>query len=85
MARVTLTFDVPDALIQAGAIEMFASAFGWTSESVDEDGELISAMDFGINHLRHYMYHHAKKHYVKQIKRQADDMFAQLAIPEIEP
>ena len=85
MAQVTLTFEVPDALIQAGAIEMFASAFGWTSASVDDNGEPISAIDFGIHHLKHYMYHHAKKHYVKQIKRQADDMFAQLAIPEIEP
>ncbi len=79
MAILTIQIEIPDPLLEAGAVELFATNVGWNPTLTDENGNPIPPFDFAVAHLKHYMYGRAKKQFRNGVVRDADAMFASLA------
>lgn len=42
MKTITLNIDIPDQIVTAGGIELFASSFGWTPTVKDDVGNDVA-------------------------------------------
>lgn len=74
MHTVIIDIEIPDELMQMGAIEMFAKSFGWTPTVQDESGEIenpVTAEEFGKAQIRQFV--------LKRVKREAGALAAKQA------
>ena len=78
MANVTIAVDlvVPQEVIDAGGIELFAKAYGWTEKVLENDVEIdnpVSALDKGREVVRGFVREVVKAEMIKQAKINAAD------------
>lgn len=72
---VNVPIIIPDQALQAGGIELFASAYGWTPKIQDEEGNETdnpqSALDKSISVIKNFVGEVFKAEYVKLKEREA--------------
>lgn len=73
LVPIDLTIDVPQAVIDAGGIDIFAEYFGWTSTISDPEnpGQVINnpiaALDYSKSAIKAYVKQEFKKAYIQKM------------------
>lgn len=76
---ISVELEVPQEIIDAGGIELFASAYGWTPQIVDPNNETmmidnpVSALDAGKAVVKEFVRQVTKAKYLELAQKQATE------------
>ena len=76
---ISLDLEVPQEVIDAGGVELFASAYGWTPQIVDPNNETmmidnpVSALDAGKAVVKEFVRQVTKAKHLELAQKQATE------------
>lgn len=77
---ISVDLEVPQAVIDAGGIELFASAYGWTPKIIDPNDNTktidnpVSALDAGKAVVKEFVKQVTKAKYMELARKQSEEL-----------